>query len=157
MIALVWNILLAFIWVALSGSFTGVNLLIGFILGYVLLGFALRDKPEFAHYRNKVPKFIRFVGFFLKALIVSNLRVAYDVLTPTHYMRPGVIAFALDARTDGEITILANLISLTPGTLSLDVSDDKKVLYIHVMYLDDETAVQHQLKYLESRVLEILR
>lgn len=49
-------------------------------------------------------------------------------------MKPGVIALPLSARTEMEITLVANLISLTPGTLSLDVSDDRKVLYIHAMF-----------------------
>lgn len=157
MIALTWNIVLALIWVALSGHFTGINLLIGFILGYLILGYALRDVPMFASYAGKAPRFVRFIGFFIRELVVSNLRVAHDVLTPTHHMRPAVIAVPLDAKTDGEITILANLITLTPGTLSLDVSSDRSVLYIHVMYLDDEAEVQAGIKHLESRLLELLR
>lgn len=157
MIAFTWNILLALIWVSLSGHFTGLNLFIGFMLGYLILGYALRDVPVFANYASKVPRFVLFIGFFIKELVKSNLRVAHDVLTRTHHMRPAVIAFPLEATTDGEITILANLISLTPGTLSLDVSSDRSVLYIHVMYLDDEAEVQAGIKYLEYRVLELLR
>jgi multicomponent Na+:H+ antiporter subunit E len=157
MISFTWNILLALIWVALSGHFTGLNLFIGFMLGYLILGYALRDVPVFANYAGKVPRFVLFIGFFIKELVKSNLRVAHDVLTRTHHMRPAVIAFPLEATTDGEITILANLISLTPGTLSLDVSSDRSVLYIHVMYLDDEAEVHAGIKYLEYRVLELLR
>ncbi|KAF0810293.1 cation antiporter [Alcanivorax sp. S71-1-4] len=155
--ALTWNIILALIWVGITGEFSSANLVIGFVLGYVILAFAMRDVKHFTHYASKVPKVIRFVGFFVRELVMSNLRVAYDVLTPTHYMRPAVIAVKLEARTDGEITILANLISLTPGTLSLDVSSDRSVLYLHVMYLDDEEAVHASIKALEARVLEILR
>jgi multicomponent Na+:H+ antiporter subunit E len=157
MIALIWNIALMLIWVALTGSFTGPNLLLGFVLGYLILGLALRDKPEFAKYVGKVPKFIGFIGYFFWELLMSNLKVAYDVLTPTHHMCPGVIAVPLDAETDGEITIVANLISLTPGTLSLDVSTDRKVLYIHVMYLVDRDAVLRSIKSLEARTLDVLR
>jgi len=157
MIALVWNVALALIWVALTGSFTSANVLIGFILGYLILAFSLGHKARFSNYASKLPQFVRFVGFFIYELVMSNLKVAYDVLTPTHHMRPGVIAFDLEARSDGEITIVANLISLTPGTLSLDVSSDKKVLYIHVMYLDNEAEVHASIRYLESRVLELLR
>lgn len=152
-----WNILLALLWMGFTGSFTGTNLFIGLGLGYLVLAFALRGNPAFANYATKVPRTIRFIGFFLWELILSNLKVAYDVLTPTHYMQPGVIAFPLEARTDGEITIVANLISLTPGTLSLDVSSDRKVLYIHVMYLHDEAEVMESLRYLEHRALEVLR
>jgi multicomponent Na+:H+ antiporter subunit E len=157
MIALIWNIALMLIWVALTGAFTGPNLLLGFFLGYLILGLALRDKPEFAKYVGKVPKFIGFIGYFFWELLVSNLKVAYDVITPTHHMCPGVIAMPLDASTDGEITIVANLISLTPGTLSLDVSTDRKVLYIHVMYLVDRDEVIRSIKSLEARALEVLR
>ena len=157
MIALTWNIALMLIWVALTGSFSGPNLLLGFVLGYLILGLALRDKPEFAKYVGKVPKFIGFIGYFFWELLMSNLKVAYDVLTPTHHMCPGVIAMPLEAKTDGEITIVANLISLTPGTLSLDVSTDRKVLYIHVMYLVDRDEVIRSIKALEARALEVLR
>jgi len=157
MIALTWNVVLALVWVALTGSFTGANLLLGFVLGYAILGLALSDQPGVAKYVGKVPKFIGFVGFFLWELLVSNLKVAYDVLTPTHHMRPAVIAMPLDAKSDGEITIVANLISLTPGTLSLDVSSDKKVLYIHVMYLTDRDEAIQSIKALEARALEVLR
>ena len=157
MIALTWNLLLAMIWAALWGDFTGINLLVGFVVGYLVLAIALRDMPAFANYVAKVPKVINFFFFFNRELIKSNLKVAYDVLTRTHYMKPGVIAVPLDARLDGEIAIVANLISLTPGTLSLDVASDRSVLYIHVMYLTDQAQVVHEIKDLERRVLEILR
>ncbi len=157
MIALIWNIALALIWMALTGSFTGANLVLGFVLGYVVLALTLGRKPAVRKYLLKVPQFFAFVGYFFWELLLSNLKVAYDVLTPTHHMCPGVIAMPLDAETDGEITIVANLISLTPGTLSLDVSSDKKVLYIHVMYLDDRDAVIRSIKVLEARALQVLR
>lgn len=157
MIALTWNLILAMVWAALWGDFTGVNLLLGFIIGYLVLAVALRDLPEFARYVAKVPKAISFFFYFNYELIKSNLKVAYDVLTPTHHMCPGVIAFPLRAEKDGEIAIVANLISLTPGTLSMDVSSDRSVLYIHVMYLTDEAEVMREIQDLERRILEIIR
>jgi multicomponent Na+:H+ antiporter subunit E len=157
MIALTWNIILAMIWAALWGDFTGVNILLGFIIGYLVLAVALRDMPDFARYVAKVPKVISFFFYFNRELIKSNLKVAYDVLTRTHYMKPGVIAFPLRAEKDGEIAIVANLISLTPGTLSMDVSSDRSVLYIHVMYLTDEAEVVREIQDLERRILEIIR
>ena len=152
-----WNILLALIWVAITGNFTGAGLVVGFVVGYIIIGISLRNVPAFSDYVRKVPRVIRFTLFFLKELIRSNIRVAWDVLTPTDYMLPGVIAVPLEARTEGEITMLANMISLTPGTLSLDVSSDRNVLYIHVMYLEDLKQAQEEIKYLETRLLEILR
>ena len=79
-------------------------------------------------------------------------------MTPSHISRPGIIRLPLDARTDMEIMAVANLISLTPGTLSIDLSDDRRYLYVHVMFLDDVDAVRRELKDgLERRVLEVLR
>jgi multicomponent Na+:H+ antiporter subunit E len=104
-----------------------------------------------------VPRFIGFLGFFIKELVQANLRVAFDILTPPWHMQPGVIALPLSARTEMEITLVANLISLTPGTLSLDVSDDRKVLYIHAMFLDDEEELRRNLKEMEHRALELFR
>ena len=101
--------------------------------------------------------FIGFLGFFIKELVQANLRVAFDILTPPWHMQPGVIALPLSARTEMEITLVANLISLTPGTLSLDVSDDRKVLYIHAMFLDDEEELRRNLKEMEHRALELFR
>jgi len=157
MSAFAWNILLALIWVSVSGDFSGANLLAGFVLGYIILGITLREVPAFAAYVRRVPRIIRFGGFFLRELLKANLRVAWDVVTPTHHMRPAVIAVPLDAKTEGEIALVANLISLTPGTLTLDISSDHRVLYIHVMYLDDLDEVRAQIKDFEARVLALLR
>ncbi len=117
-------------------------------------------KPLFgdSRYFEKLPQLVRFVLFFGWELVLSNLRVAWDVVTPKAYRRPGVIAVPLDARSDLEITLLANLITLTPGTLSLDVSPDRGTLYVHAMFVDDPDRLRRALKHgFERRVLELLR
>ncbi len=157
MTGLTANLLLAVLWAALTGNFSAANLVVGLVLGYTVLAFGLRQLPGFAAYTAKVPKAIRLVGFVLRDLIRSNLRVAYDVLTPRFHMRPGVIGVPLNARSDAEITTLSNLITLTPGTLGLDVSTDRRVLYVHVMYLDDEGEALAAIKELEHRLLEVMR
>jgi len=81
-------------------------------------------------------------------------------LAPASYVCPGVVAIPLEARTDAEITLLANLITLTPGSVSLDLSEDRRVLYVHAMYIDggDVEAYRRSVKEgLERRVLELLR
>jgi len=157
MMAFLWNLLLALAWVALTGDFSGPNLFFGFVVGYLVLLMASSQMNIGTSYTRKVPKIIGFVLFFITDLVKANLRVAYDVITPTHQMRPGVVAIPLTVDRDAEITILANLISVTPGTLSLDVSSDRKVLYIHAMYIDSEQELQESIKSLERRVMDILR
>jgi multicomponent Na+:H+ antiporter subunit E len=155
--ALLWNLLLALAWVAATGVFTFNNLASGFIIGFLVL-LVTRRIVGAPRYVSKVSQVISLILFFLWELLLANLRVAYDVLTPRQYMRPGVIAIPLEAKTDAEITILSNLITLTPGTLSLDVSEDREVLYIHAMYLDDIEATRSKIEDgFERRVLEVLR
>jgi multicomponent Na+:H+ antiporter subunit E len=111
-------------------------------------------------YFRKLPKAVSLVIFFLKELVVASVEVAYDVVTVHHMAEPGIIAYPLDARTDIEITFLANMISLTPGTLSIDVSDDKRILFIHALYIKggEVDAFIRSIKIgFERRLLEIMR
>jgi len=94
----------------------------------------------------RILAFLEFLLFYLKEILVSNVRVAYDVLTPTHRMTPGIIALDVSDFTDAQISMMANFITMTPGTLGLAVSDDHSTLYIHAMYLDSPAeAVAEQL------------
>jgi multicomponent Na+:H+ antiporter subunit E len=151
------NVFLALIWAAATGNFGPANVMLGFVLGFVVVVFAQRAYGS-TNYGRRVILVIRFALFFIYELFKANLRVAYDVITPSQYMRPGVVAIPLSVKTDTEITLLANLISLTPGTLSLDISDDKSVLYIHAMFVDDPDELRHEIKAgFERRVIEVLR
>jgi multicomponent Na+:H+ antiporter subunit E len=152
---LLLNILLALAWAALMGDFSPASLLFGFALGYLLLWLGQQHLTP-SHYFVRVPRVFGFFLYFLWQLIYANLRVTYDVLTWRHHMRPGVIAIPLDVKTDAEITLLANLLTLTPGSLSLDVSADRRTLYLHVMYMTDEEAVRREVKEgFERRVREL--
>jgi multicomponent Na+:H+ antiporter subunit E len=154
---LLLNLLLALAWVALTGQFTGANFLAGFSLGFFVLWLSQRTKATAAYVR-KIVQVADFLLYFLWELVKANVRVTYEVLTPTHHMLPGVIAVPLDLETDIEILILTSLITLTPGTLSLDISEDKKTLYIHAMFIRDREKMQKTIKEgFERRVREVLR
>lgn len=151
------NILLTLVWVALTGSIAFLNFLFGFVISFAILWVITVDRGE-AKYFKILPKIVAFLFFFLYELIKANIQVAYEVITPRLDMTPGIVRVPLDAETDIEITLLANLITLTPGTLSLDVSDDKKVLYVHSMYISDKEEFINGIKSgFERRLLEILR
>ena len=97
-----------------------------------------------------------FVLFYLKEVVLSNIRIAYDIVTPRHRMKPGIIAVPLGELSDLQLLSLANLVTMTPGTLSLDVSDDRKVLYIHAMYVDDADALRREIKSnFEQKIKEV--
>jgi len=150
------NVALALVWAALTGQFTPANLLLGFVLGYLTL-LAARRALGPSSYFQRMRQAVGFVVFFLWELIRANLRVAHDVLTPQR-IQPRVIAVPLDARTDAEIAALATCVSLTPGTLTLDVSNDRREIYIHAMSCSDAEATKRDLKRgLERRLLELMR
>lgn len=150
------NILLALAWVAKTEKLDTANFFFGFALGFVLIAFVGRTMGF--SYAQKARQVVAFIGFFVKELALSNLRVAYEVVTPTHYMQPAIIKVPLDLEEDVAITILANFITLTPGTLSLSVTPDRKALFVHTMHLDerDPEAFRRKIKNdLEKRVQEL--
>ena len=152
-----FNLLLALLWAAAVGSVDPPHLVVGFLAGYGVLWLA-RPLLGPTGYFSKLPRAVAFAVFFLWELLLSSLRVAWDVLTPRSSRRPGVVAVPLAARTDAEITLLANLVTLTPGSLSLEVSPDRRTLFVHTMFVSDPAAVRRQIKNgFERRVLELLR
>lgn len=85
---------------------------------------------------NRMFMAISFAVFYVKEVLLSNFRVAYDVLTPRHRMKPGIVTVDVGGMTDRQIFMMANLITMTPGTLGLTVSKDRQSLFIHAMYID---------------------
>lgn len=157
MIIFLINLLLMGLWVVSSGEFTYGNALLGFAVGYVVLWW-LRPLLGRTAYFRKLPLSLWFGLLFLGEVLKSNLRVAWDVMTPRAMRRPGIVAIPLEARTNLEITVLANLITLTPGSLSIDVSEDKRTLYVHSMFIDDPDMVRRAIKdRFERWVLILLR
>jgi multicomponent Na+:H+ antiporter subunit E len=155
---LLGNMLLALAWAALQGDFSLQTLVTGFVLGYLILlllvrGGVLSTSP----FIGRVHRVVGLAAFFFWELIKANLRLAVDVATPRFHMRPGIIALPLDATHDNQILLLSMLINTTPGSVALDVSPDRKTLYVHVMYMDTPDAAREELKQgFERRVLAVL-
>ncbi len=95
---------------------------------------------------------------FLRELIVSAVRVAWLVIQPKPRLRPAIIAYPLTVTTDAQITLLANMITLTPGTLSIDVSEDRKTLFIHAIDIESKEALVGAIAGgFETKILEAFR
>lgn len=153
---LILNIALAVTWAALWGSPTVLMLGSGYVLGFLILWFAAPVFGLSNHYFLRSWRLLRLIGFFLYELVMSSIKVAHDVLTPKDNSSPAILEMPLDVTSDMEILLVTNLISLTPGTLSLDVSDDRKVLIFHAMYAEDPAAVIADLKNgMERMVKEV--
>ncbi len=151
------NILLAFGWMLLNGNYGSTDFTIGFVVGFfaLLLTEPFRNKPN---YGRKFWAALKLLAVFFYKLLTSSLQVVWDVITPTHLSHPAIINVPLEVESDFEIMLLANIVSLTPGSLSLDVSEDRKYLVIHAMFSQDEQSVIDDIKEtLERRILEVTR
>lgn len=152
------NLVLAFIWAALTGNITLTNLCIGYALGFVTLFLARPLFQDSDRYFLRVPRFVRLSWLFVYDLVVSSLRVAVDVLRPVPTNRPGIVAVPLKCTTDAELLLLSSLVTLTPGSLSLDLSEDQSCLFVHGMFVDDPDAFRKEISEdLEPLVLEAMR
>jgi len=152
---LLLNLLLALTWMALTGQFDPLNFVAGFLISYLLLRLVRRPGEAQTYFRKAI-LLLQFIGFYVKELVLANFRVARAVLSPKLRLAPAVLAIPLETRSDLAITLLANLITLTPGTLALDLSSDHSVMYVHAMRAEDLDRVRLGLKNLEARVLEVV-
>ena len=157
MIAFLFNLLLAIAWAAVSGSASPHNLLLGFVLGAIALAI-VRQSIGRGAYVFRAGRILSLALLFLKELALSAWTVAMAVLKPRMDIKPGIFAFPLTVDRDFEITLLANLITLTPGTLSVDVSDDRRTLYVHALDCSNPQAARKAIaEGFERKIMEAFR
>ncbi|MGV2098279.1 Na+/H+ antiporter subunit E [Rhizobium sp. 21-4511-3d] len=157
MIAFLFNLLLAIAWAAVSGSASPHNLLLGFVLGAIALAI-VRQSIGRGAYVFRAGRIVSLALLFLKELALSAWTVALTVLKPRMDIKPGIFAFPLTVDRDFEITLLANLITLTPGTLSVDVSDDRRTLYVHALDCSNPQAARKAIaEGFERKIMEAFR
>lgn len=148
------NLLMAIVWAAVTGSVSLHNLIFGFLLSTLALGL-IREQINGTGYITRSLRVASLLWLFLVELAKSAWKVAVMVVSPRLDIKPGIFAFPLTVTRDFEITLLANLITLTPGTLSVDVSDDKKTLYVHAIdCADPEGARRDIADGFERKILE---
>lgn len=142
---LLGNILLALVWAALLGEISLVNLVVGYGVGYAVLTFLARGGVMPATLVSRTVHALRLAAFFSSELVVANIRVAADVLRGTR-IEPAVVGIPLDVTSDGEILLLSMLINITPGSVTIDLSDDRRTLYVHVMHMTTPEQTRREIK-----------
>lgn len=157
---ILYSALLGLAWCFVHGSINFNNFLIGALLGPIVI----RPFKELYHFENKIsfqdvfkkiPKVMKFFYVLIIEIIKANVMVAKIILQPKLAIKPGIIAVPIRTKTDLGITAIANMITLTPGTLTIDVSDDKKVVYVHAIDASDPQGLCESIRDdLEEYVLE---
>ncbi|MDC3413309.1 Na+/H+ antiporter subunit E [Aquibacillus sp. 3ASR75-11] len=154
---IVLNLIIAVMWMFLSESYSFASFFAGYIIGIFLLFLLRRFIPD-AFYMKRLTKIISLILLFMKELILSNLEIVKLVYRRNPDIKPGIFALPTELKSNWEITLLANLITLTPGTLTVAVSDDNTVLYIHAMDIDDiDEAIRSIKDTFEKAIMEVTR
>lgn len=151
-VLLVWSVL---VWTALWGDWSAANALAGLAIGSVLLWLA-PPRHERAPSRVHLPSLAWLVVRFVGDLVASSAEVAWEVVTPGSRINAGVIAAPLRTRSPLLVTLIGNMITLTPGTLTLEVlrdDDGALTLYVHVLHLKGIDDARENVRRLEARVL----
>jgi multicomponent Na+:H+ antiporter subunit E len=152
-------IVLALGWTAISGNFSFSNLLLGLIAGGLAF-WLLRERLATPKFLRRTWRILGLLALFLVELFMSAISVALLVAAPRldRRLKPAIVAFPLKVTRDFEITLLANMITLTPGTLSIDVSDDRKTLYIHaISVLNKHRLISDIARGFEHRIIEAFK
>ena len=153
---LITNLFISLLWPTLNGEYSLGALFTGFLLGFVVLTVV---KPSYGKFFLHAAGFLFYV---LYAILQSNLTLAWLVLrviiNPATPLQPGIGAVPLTITDPFERTLLASIITLTPGTLSIDLGqqDGGDVLYVHAIDLRDPIAFRQEIKEnFEDRILHL--
>lgn len=150
----IFNILLTFTWAAITGSFSALNLLFGFVLSIFAM-WIIRGEVGSQGYFWRSWRITKLMLLFLYELVMSAWRVMVLVLSPKLDLKTGIFKFPLTLENDMEITLLANMITLTPGTLSVDTSEDKKFIYVHAIDASDPEGARRDIaEGFERKIME---
>jgi multicomponent Na+:H+ antiporter subunit E len=151
------NFILAFVWMFLKTSYSPASFFVGYFFGLLII-YIFRRFFTSRFYLLRVVAVLNLIYIFTLELILSNIAVLKAVLRPKLNIKPGIFAFPTELKEDWEITMLANLITLTPGTLVVDVSPDNRILYVHAMDITDaDEAIQSIKNTFEKAIMEVSR
>lgn len=142
---IVYGAILTGFWLALTGSPTPLNLLLGILVSAVSLLVMRGQLPEVDFRIRPLGALLLFL-LFMKELFRSAGRVARLVLSRRPDISPDIVVVPVSLTRDAELTLLSNLITLTPGTLTVDVGEDRRTLIVHALEADDPEAVRRDIR-----------
>ncbi|RAW16723.1 MULTISPECIES: Na+/H+ antiporter subunit E [Paenibacillus] len=154
---IVLNLIIAFVWMFLNNAWNGVGFLTGFLLGLLLIGSMRRFFPQ-RFYIVRVWAIIKLIVLLFKELVRASIEVIRQIVKPKLDIRPGIFTYQTQLSSDWEVTLLCLLISLTPGSLPLEISGNQRKLFIHALDIKDEQKMSDDIKNtFEKAIMEVTR
>ncbi len=153
------NVLIAFLWMFLNDEdeirFT--TFLTGFVIGMFIVFFMHRFFGQ-QFYLRRLIMTARLILIFISEILQSSVLVLKQILTPKLKLTPGIITYKTELESDGEVTTLAMLLTLTPGSVVMEVSPEGNVFYIHAIDVENSReALYSSLKRFEKAIMEVTR
>jgi len=153
---IVIHLTFALIWMFLHSPFTAVHFLVGWFFGLIIVYAMVRLRHQ-EFYMHKLWCIITLVLFFFKEMIRSSLEVTRFVFTPGQRMRSSIVTYETKLRRPGQVVLLANMITIIPGSVVLEISPDNRVFYIHVFDAANEEEFRRDVVALEDRIRRVVR
>ncbi|MFS0856567.1 Na+/H+ antiporter subunit E [Paenibacillus taichungensis] len=154
---IVLNLIIAFVWMFLNNAWNGVGFLTGYLLGLLLIGSMRRFFPQ-RFYIVRVWAIINLIALLFKELVRASIEVIRQIVKPKLDIRPGIFTYQTQLSSDWEVTLLCLLISLTPGSLPLEISGNQRKLFIHALDIKDEQKMSDDIKNtFEKAIMEVTR
>lgn len=151
------NLLIAMTWMLLHDSWNMLTFVIGFILGAFII-FAMRRFFPTPFYGLKLWSILKLLGLFCSELLVSSVVVIGQIIRPRLNIRPGIFRMKTRMRNEWELTMLANLMTLTPGSVILEIAPDEGILYVHAMDVPSmKKGILRTKDRFENVIIEVMR
>ncbi|MCG7376632.1 Na+/H+ antiporter subunit E [Paenibacillus sp. ACRSA] len=154
---IILNLIIAFVWMFLNNAWNGVGFITGYLLGLLLIGGMRRFFPQ-RLYIVRVWAIIKLLILLFKELVRASIEVIRQIIKPKLDIRPGIFTYRTELSSDWEVTLLCLLISLTPGSLPLEISGNQRKLFIHALDIKDEQKLRDDIKNtFEKAIMEVTR
>lgn len=152
------NLVIAMVWMLLHDEWNTLTFAEGYVVGLIMI-FALRRFFPTAFYGKRVWAILRLIGLFSVELVKSSLLVIGQITRPKLNIQPGIFKMETVLKGDWEITMLSSLITLTPGSVVIEVAPEEGIMYVHAMDVSEslENAVEKTKLRFEKAIIEVMR
>lgn len=155
--SIAWRmVLLVSLWLLAWGDLSPGNVLSGILLSAMLLVVFPPNTGRDGRPRPNPVAIVRLAAYIVRQLVTSNVLVAREILSPGSRVHTGVLAYQVRHPADEVITGIANIIALTPGTMTVEATNEPAIIYVHFLLLDDEDAARTSIGHLEDLVVAAL-
>jgi multicomponent Na+:H+ antiporter subunit E len=151
------NLLIGTVWMLLHDQWNFSTFVIGYFIGFLIV-FGLRRFFPVPFYGKKSWAILKLIFLFIKELFFSTIVVMRQVLRPKLNIQPGIFRVETKLTSDWEITLLSSLITLTPGSVVMEVAPEKGIFYIHAMDVTEfQNSIIRSKEMFEDAILEVTK